>query len=771
MVEPDSNPTSPFLSQGEPATDEALEDRRIVELVQEYQSQLEQGHTPNRAEFISRFPELSDAVAQCLDGLELVYRGVSSSSGRRGAALSHPSVEAATALGDFQIVRELARGGMGIVYEAVQLSLGRRVALKVLPFAATLDERQLQRFKNEAQAAALLHHTHIVPIYAVGCERGVHFYAMQLIDGQSLAVVIRELREESPVRGAAAAGPPVPDRAAPSPEAVPLLSTNISAAMTAGASPVSEIYFRRMARLMVQAADALEHAHQLGVIHRDIKPGNLLVNAAGNLWVTDFGLAQFQVDTGLTRTGDLVGTLRYMSPEQTSGQRTPLDQRTDIYSLGATFYELFTLEPVFPGETRQELLYQILHEEPRAPRALNRAIPAELEIILLKSLSKNPAERYGSAAELSADVQRYLDNKPILARRPTVFDRMRKWSRRHPSVVVAGMLLLFVVSVGLSISNRLISREQTKTNDALEREKLRANEVEESFRLARQAVDVLIAISEDELGDNPSVQSTRRRMLEIALGYYQDFIEQRQGDTATQADLAAVRERVRRMLYELNMVQRELDTALLHNPLVQDALSLDDRQKPRLAELLQQWSQERDRFRRETQDADEAIRRKRSVEIAEAHDKALAELLSPSQQKRLKQISVQSHGLFAFNDPDVVQALGLSPAQRQTIREIERSFFGRFAGPPGRSFGPGPGALRLRPTREEGIAKVLAILTEEQRQSWQELTGTPVEGIGEPMFRGPPGFGPPDEMHGPHRFPRGDNGRPPEPPSQRRAKF
>ncbi|MCY2962650.1 MAG: protein kinase, partial [Planctomycetota bacterium] len=186
------DPASEINQFGEP-----LDDPRVLEVVQEYLNELEQGRAPSRERFLARYPELATAVRDCLDGLEMVRGGLSGSQSRSFPSLTAPgprSPEAPPrALGDFLIVREIARGGMGVVYEAVQQSLGRRVALKVLPFAATFDARQLQRFKNEAQAAALLHHTNIVPIYAVGCDRGVHFYAMQLIEGQSLAVVIRQL--------------------------------------------------------------------------------------------------------------------------------------------------------------------------------------------------------------------------------------------------------------------------------------------------------------------------------------------------------------------------------------------------------------------------------------------------------------------------------------------------------------------------------------------------------------------------------------------------
>jgi hypothetical protein len=212
-----------------------------------------------------------------------------------------------------------------------------------------------------------------------------------------------------------------------------------------------------VARLGIQAAEALEHAHQLGVVHRDVKPGNLLVDERGSLWVADFGLAQFQNDARLTQTGDLVGTLRYMSPEQALAKRVVVDHRTDVYSLGATLYELLTLRPVFPGGDRQELLRQIAFEEPQPPRKVKRAIPAELETIVLKALEKNPADRYATAEELGADLRRFLEDRPILARRPGLAERARKWSRRHPTVVsslAVGVLVAVALCVAFSPDGR-----------------------------------------------------------------------------------------------------------------------------------------------------------------------------------------------------------------------------------------------------------------------------------------------------------------------------
>ncbi|MGQ0636575.1 MAG: protein kinase domain-containing protein [Planctomycetaceae bacterium] len=769
-------------------------EERINQVLLSYLQAVKAGHKPDRDQVLAANPELCGELearfadydevnrlsaplreASRLDreGAEALKNSRQTCLPAAAAELLGASAEATTdigQLGDFRLLREVGRGGMGVVYEAEQISLRRRVALKVLPFAATFDVRQLQRFKNEAQAAALLHHPHIVAVHAVGCERGVHFYAMQLIDGQSLAVIIRQLREETGSR----LDPPdqsrdlcssrlgmVPDaprggvvtglspgKRDPGCDTLPHSTLDVSAVLTAGTSLSGAVYFRKIARLMVQAAGALEHAHQLGVVHRDVKPANLLVNASGNLWVTDFGLAQLQADNGLTRSGDLLGTFRYMSPEQTSGQRAVLDHRTDIYSLGATFYELLTLEPVFDGETRQELLYQILHQEPRPPRQVDRAIPTELETIVLKALSKTPADRYATAAELAADVQRYLDDQPIHARRPSLVDRVRKWSRRHPSAVVASMLLLTVLAVGLFISNRLISREkaklvveQEKTAKALTREseradeeKLRANEAEAHFQQARRAFDIVIDVSRRELAHEPMVRAVRVQMLQAALDYYQSYIAHRRDGVSTvpRAEIAAIQERVGDVLdaltvyrQESRVFHQELMMHLLWSPPVLEDLGLIGNQTEQVAELRQGWLDAYARACDELQNGGELTWRSRFVELAEQYELRLANVLSLQQRTRLDQIAAQTVAEFAFNGPAIVQALRFPSGRRASADWLEFAEFADARVP--------STVVRRRPEvgkrRNLSLEEAFVRLLERTTDDWRNATGRPFAGF------------------------------------------
>jgi eukaryotic-like serine/threonine-protein kinase len=397
---------------------------------------------PRIEEYTSRYPELAKEIGEVLSTVQAM--GAMKAEESQQPVRLEDWLENRT-LGDFRIVREIGHGGMGTVYEAEQISLGRRVALKVLPLAALLDPRLLQRFKNEAQAAAQLHHNHIVPVHAVRCDRGVHYYAMAYIEGSSLGEVIAELRLLADEDGSLLPGEL---------SGASRLASGLTVGPKSGTASVpngrgtgksrgtrSREFFRSVAQLGIEAAEALEHAHAMGVIHRDIKPSNLLLDERGSLWVTDFGLAHYQSGRAgtLTLPGDFLGTIRYMSPEQAGGNAVVVDQRTDSYSLGATLYELVCLRPAFGSEERAELLREIAEEEPPVPRRWNGAIPEDLETIVLKAMAREPVLRYASAGELAADLRRYLADEPIEARRPSVGQRLRKWTQRHVAAVGVGL--------------------------------------------------------------------------------------------------------------------------------------------------------------------------------------------------------------------------------------------------------------------------------------------------------------------------------------------
>jgi serine/threonine protein kinase/WD40 repeat protein len=406
-------------------------ERLVAEAADRFTSEILKGRTPEVESYAEHYPEAASLLREVLPALAVLVRDERAAS---DAASSH--VE--RTLGDFRLIAEIGRGGMGVVYEAEQISLGRRIAVKVLPFAGMLDSQQLARFKYEARAAATLDHPNIVGIYSIGCDRGVHYYAMRLIDGVSLDQVICGLRTEPAVGGT-----PSQD-AAESPT-----ETHRRSLLSTQRNCDRAEFYRSIAQLGVQAAEALHYAHERGIVHRDVKPANLMLDSTGNLWVSDFGLARVEGQANLTLTGDLLGTLRYMSPEQALGDRPSIDRRTDVFSLGATLYELIAQAPATSGSARAAIL-RSLTAEPTPLRVHDRQVPADLETVLLKSLSREPGERYATARALADDLRRFLARQSIHARRPTTRRRVANWVRRNPQLSLAlgafGVLLSLVAS-------------------------------------------------------------------------------------------------------------------------------------------------------------------------------------------------------------------------------------------------------------------------------------------------------------------------------------
>ncbi|MGE3175645.1 MAG: protein kinase [Planctomycetota bacterium] len=386
----------------------AFEERDPLDLLAEqFLQQVRGGEAVTPESFADRHPEHAAALRDLLPTLLLLEqarrdRESSTGSGRR---IAIPQLER---LGDFRIVREVGRGGMGVVFEAVQESLGRRVALKVLPQASLLSGNQLERFRREARTAAQLHHTHIVPVFDSGEADGFHYYAMQFIDGRGLDAVVRELRRERPE----------------------------------GDSTITRDQCRRSARLCAAVADALHHAHLQGTLHRDVKPANLLVDAEDHVWVTDFGLAKALQQEGLTHSGDVLGTLQYMAPEQFDGQ---YDARSEVYALGATLYELLALRPAFAGRTRSEVIDRIRAGRCERLRRLQPAVSHDLETIVAKAMAVLPQQRYPTADALAQDLRAWLEDRPIAARRQTALAQFGWWCRRNRGLATASGVAIAAV--------------------------------------------------------------------------------------------------------------------------------------------------------------------------------------------------------------------------------------------------------------------------------------------------------------------------------------
>jgi serine/threonine protein kinase/WD40 repeat protein/tetratricopeptide (TPR) repeat protein len=532
------------------------------QIADEFVEAIRQGQRPSVEEFARRYPQHADEIRDMLPALALMEKAKSADDtpGQRQQAHAAAGAAPLSQLGDYQILREVGRGGMGVVYEAQQLSLGRHVAIKVLPSHALLDPRHLGRFQREARSAAKLHHTNIVPVFGVGEHDGLHYYVMQFIKGLGLDVVLDELRrlrrprgQQAPTQGDAPGGPTHATRdvsaadvargllsgafrphetggtltAAPeqrdegggmrdggrqqNPTASSLIPRPSSPSSSAtihlpGQSETSTLsesgrqYWQSVARVGMQVADALAHAASQGILHRDIKPSNLLLDDTGNVWVTDFGLAKAATDSDdLTHTGDIVGTLRYLAPERFNG---PGDLRSDVYSLGLTLYELLALRPAFDEADRNQLVKRVMHDEPVRPRKVNPAVPRDLETVVLKAIARDPAHRYHTPAEMADDLKRFVEDRPVKARRVSEAEKFWRWCRRNPLVatLLAGIVLVFLAGfAGVSWQWGEAKRRENEAVTARDDAKQARNDA------ARQAAGLLLDRGiEDARGGEPA---------------------------------------------------------------------------------------------------------------------------------------------------------------------------------------------------------------------------------------------------------------------------
>ncbi len=406
-------------------------------------------------------------------------------------------------IGEYELRREIGRGGMGTVYEAWQESLKRTVALKVLAGRVSASSTAVARFQREAQAAAKLHHPHIIPIYAQGEEEGTYYYAMELVDGVSLNAIIAGARDcetadtavsdleetvgldrTSPGDGCGEDRDCLGESDTDNPE----FSDSSVMLAPSGEIFTSTEHFRNVVAHVASIADALEYAHNQGVIHRDIKPHNLMLGKDGRMRISDFGLARLIEQPGVTMTGELIGSPLYMSPEQVIESPDNIDSRTDVYSLGATLYEWLTLTPPYPGETRERVISLMLTSEPRLLRSHNAKIPVDLETICLKAMERDRDRRYQTAGALGDDLRRFLANRPIKARRANPLTRVRKFIRRHQLATLGTVALALALALGWAL---IYTKSEVVTQTAA---------TEEAQEETDRILDLLSSVLPPEIG-------------------------------------------------------------------------------------------------------------------------------------------------------------------------------------------------------------------------------------------------------------------------------
>jgi eukaryotic-like serine/threonine-protein kinase len=489
----------------------------IDDLASAFLERYRRGERPSLTEYTEKHPELAERIRDVFPALVAMEEIGDGKSQRAGLDVEPFGTAAPMAerLGDFVLIRRIGAGGMGIVYEAEHESLKSRMALKVMHPRFRADRAYVRRFQTEARSAAKLHHTNIVSVFDYGEQDGVCYYAMQYIVGVGLERVLEDVRRlraaasgdvgvgtQGDTSGAAIdadaglltavsrglvsgrfvsapaachatgmhstltalvggpdAGRTGGDRIAADGSASASSSGPIRADSSSFAGQAESVYFREVARLGAQVADALEYAHRQGVIHRDIKPSNLLLDFRGTIWVTDFGLAKLVEGDELSQSQDLVGTLRFMAPERFRGVTDPLG---DVYSLGATLYELLTLRPAFAERDQARLIDQIAHESPVPLRQHDHRIPRDLETLVLKSLAKEPRDRFATAAEFSDELERYLGSHPIRSRPIGPPERLWRWCRRSPGLAATslGAVLLTAILLVSSIVMALTFRTQ-----------------------------------------------------------------------------------------------------------------------------------------------------------------------------------------------------------------------------------------------------------------------------------------------------------------------
>lgn len=461
-------------------------DDLLEEIAEHYLDSFRKGNPPPFSYYVRKCPSLEAEIVDLLKSLKSIERFGERETNRKNAVEREHSSRnspALDSLGDFEIVRQIGRGGMGTVYLAADKVLDRKVALKVLDVPSKKKSDRLERFQREARLASRLHHTNIVPVFGVGSEKQYFYYAMQFINGVDVRQIIDALKDSSTgakdfsvnlfehaerMIGAhdesnfEAAGSTIDGRLSSSGSFGQMFLDDADS--TVDTMPKSQSYWMSVARIGAQVADALAYAHTNGIVHRDVKPSNLLMDSNGTVWVTDFGLAKFSEDEDLTQTDDVLGTLRYMAPEQLSGKHSA---SSDIYSLGVTLYELMTLRPACDATDYATLLTQKKEAAFKIPHEIDSRVPRDLETIVLKAMHPDAPGRYETAADFAEDLRSFLADRPIQARRSTYIERAVRWCRKNKQVAallttVACLLAALPIVLGIAYYRESTERERAE---------------------------------------------------------------------------------------------------------------------------------------------------------------------------------------------------------------------------------------------------------------------------------------------------------------------
>lgn len=523
-------------------------------------------------------------------------------------------------LGDYELLSELGRGGMGVVYRARQRSLNRIVALKTVLASSAATDREILRFQNEAEAAANLRHPGIVAVYDVGEAEGRHYYSMEFIEGDDLSRLIRE----------------------------------------------HSLPGEQAARYLIQLAEAVQYAHEHGVLHRDLKPSNVLLDSHGRIKITDFGLAKrVHADSQLTGAFSIMGTPSYMPPEQAMPTRGPVGPYSDIYALGAVLYELLTCRPPFRADNPLETMRQVVNEEPLPPRLVNPKIAPDLETICLKCLEKDPARRYDSARTFGEELQRFLDGRPILARPLGRVERLWRLCKRYPREAS----LIGLVVTAICLGSLGIAWQWRRAEANLE-------SATRSFNLLDQAADEMLVVVEEWVTRAPPRLGSQQEKLKSSLQLFEAFLREEPANLRAQQRLAETHVRVA----EIRRLLRQLDEASHHFRqairIYQDLNQRNPAQQPWIAELANAWDslgnteREAERFAAANDAFQEAITIQQQFVGSRATPTLYADMAK----------TLYNRGLLLFEQNDVQSAqrdfeTSIDMSMQATEREPENAAF------------------------------------------------------------------------------------------------